>query len=634
MLTLSLNGNMIPVPEGFSMRLTIQSPVTNFEKIPFSYSLDFSLPINPHTSAALGHPERVAKVRLGASNRLSGFKVCFAGSTYLNGTLIVSVSGKTYNCTAVDLVGELAEKEQERSIREIPKFAEPITWENSNNYSPDTHPYCCFPIINQGFFKDRGVIARRTAKIPDRNDPEEFIDEQYDIEVLSYCFNKETMYRINAKNPDGTIKLKTSNIDITKLVEKYNTYSNSGLTVVTPFFFLKNIILEMLKSSGFHHNENILESSDYFKNLCIYNNFDITQMSFYTEAAQDGYWEQPPYTVGPDGKDIYDGEWKSAGSKIFEYQRKYTNNLTICKNHLPKMKVGEVLVSTQNLLNVCFDFLPNRQINVFSREDLLEMEAIDLEKYFLGEWFPGEKKNVALKFVREHDDSDEVFSERFTDLSDRIDDIKDPVADWTALLAVASPKEGDIRYMISTGAFFEFKMLQQSDSDPQTKERFEREVLGWEEISIGLQNGWYEYGREEVEEIKTGWSTCFGNSDHTLANQPGNQESFKSKKQDFKPRLLIYKGNNEGGTQTDNFSFEYGGNNGLLKTCWKRTAKWWANRLPMVGYFNFSENALRSIIHNKCLPYRTREASFMIEKIEVDLYIDHIGTAELTVYKR
>lgn len=623
MLTLSLQGLNIPLPVDFSMRLTIKSPVCAFDKIPFSYSLDFSLPRNRHTSAILGKPERVAKYRAGNDQKLPGFEVAYGGALFMAGTLLVKVSGNNYSLTVLDLVGELSEKEQERSILDIPKFAEPQTWENSANYTPDTHSYCCFPVINAGFFKDKGIVVKRT--VYENAKP---TSEQYDIEVLSYCFNAAAAYRVNALNEDKTVKLSTSNFNAIGKV-----YENGRVTVVTPFFFLKNIINESLKSNGFHIRENILNDSSNFRNICIYNKYDISETIF-LQGFQNMFGISP-ILLGPDGQMILVGSYyKSAGKNVVGYDRAYTLREMKMKDHLPKISFGNLLLSTQNLLNICFDFLPNRTVNVLYREDLLKHEAINLQKYFLGTWYPGEKKNVSLKFVREHDNSDLVFSERYTDLSDRRSNIKEPVANWEELLAIPYPYEGDIRQITSLGIFAEFKLITQTDPDPQTKEQFTIDVFGWEEISIGLQPGWYEYGRDETEEIKTSWSTCYGTVEDTLVNQPGNQSSWKDKQEALSPRLLIYKGNNQGGNQRSDFSFEFEGENGLLKTTWNRTAPWWANRLPLIGYFNFSANALRSIIWNKCLPYRTDETAFMIEKIEVDLFIGHIGVAELTVVKR
>lgn len=615
MLTISLNNKSIPLPRGFSMQLTIQSPVCDFEKIPFSYSLDFNLPLNRSISAIMGHPERIAKRIAGNDLEIPGLEIRFDGALLIAGTLTVSVSGDNLNCSVIDRVGELSQREQERNILEIPEMSDTVDWVNTTEYPPSEHPYCCFPIINPGFFRGKGQLVERTSN-----------GEKYNTEILTYCFDKMSIFRVNATNVGNTIKTLESDIELTA-----PAYEAGRLTVVTPFFYLKNIVNLALKANGIHVKSSILDDSTYFKNICIYNNFDITR----TELLHTGVviYEDHYYELNENNDPVMVSDTRSRGYKINTYRRNYGPYITI-KNHLPKMSVGQMLVSTQNLLNVAFDFLPNNTVNVHSREDLLNMPAINIQKYLIGSWNKLPRKQVALKFVREHDKKDEVFAERFTDLTDRRTDIKEPVNNWAALDAITSPAEGEIRFLRNLGVFVEYKWLNKSDVEQQTNGIITTDVLGWEEISIGLQNGWYEYGRNEVEEIKSEWGTCYGNTEHTLVNQPGKMPNWKSTENDIGPRLLIYKGNNTGGNQTVGFSFEYEGNTGLIKNQWGRTAKWWANRQPATAKFQFTANALRSIIWNKCIPYRTDEMAFIIDKINVQIFDDHIEPATITAFRR
>lgn len=615
MLTITLKNKAIPLPRNFSMNLTIQSPVCDFEKIPMSYSLDFNLPINRFTSAILGHPERVTKYSPGNDLHIPGLEVRFDGALLIAGTLTVAVDRDNYNCSIIDKVGELSEREQSRNILEIPEFDQLVLWNNIGNYTPDEYPYCFFPLINPGFFRGKGQVVTRKVGA-----------EEYDTEILTYCFDKTSIFRVNATNEGGTLKALDTDIPQTS-----PEYEAARLYVLTPFFWLKNIVNMAIKANNMHVKTSVLNSSSSFKNLCIYNNFDITstELNFLGETI----YEEHYYELNENNEPMMVSDIRSKGHKINTYHRSYGPWIRI-KNHLPKMTVGELLVSTQNLVNVVFDFLPNNTVDVHSREDLLAMPSKNIQKYMIGSWMKSPRKQVALKFVREHDKTDGVFAERYTDLSDRLDDIKEPVASWSALDAIANPEEGEIRFLQNPGVFVEFKWLNKSETEEQTGALITNDLLGWEEISIGLQTGWHEYGRSEVEEIKTKWSTCYGTASETLTNQPGKMQNWKNKEEDISPRLLIYKGNNTGGNQAPGFSFEYGGENGLLKNCWARTAKWWANRQPVTGNFQFTANALRSIIWNKCLPYRTDEMAVMIEKISVPLYVDHIGIAEVTAYKR
>jgi len=73
MLALTLNGQLIPIPQDFSMRLTWKSPICDFEKIPSSYGLGISLPINEYTRSIFGNPERFTKYRSGNDQKFPGF---------------------------------------------------------------------------------------------------------------------------------------------------------------------------------------------------------------------------------------------------------------------------------------------------------------------------------------------------------------------------------------------------------------------------------------------------------------------------------------------------------------------------------------------------------------------------------
>lgn len=625
MLTHTLNNRNIPLPLEFSQRITIKTPVFSFDRIPFSYSLDFSLPMTDEILAIFEHPNRVTKRRLINDQQFTGYEIRFDGALFMRGTLSVYVSGNTLSCTLVDLLGELTEAEQERSILDILKFMEEIDFENSNNYSPDTHPYCCFPVINPGFFKDKGIKVKKEVYA---NVPGEGLvktDETYETEILTYLFNKSVASRVNALNEDGTIKKLPSDIAVSG-----TAYETGEVSVITPFFFLNYIIKEALKESNFHIIENYINDHPELRKICLYNNYDITS-TYYGVGLFDLY-EQFSFLNPNDGNQLI-VDYSSAGKQIVNYVRSYPDKIII-KNHLPKMTFGDLLLSTQNTFNLCFDFLPNATVNVFSREDLLTRVAIDINKYLIGEMYPGIKENTAINFIRSTDNNDQVFTERWIDLNDRRKDIKAPVTDWTALLATPSPVEGDIRFVITSNKYCEYKWSTQTYKDFNFQDQT-RDVLGWEEISISLQNGWYEFGRKNTKDIKTNWGTCYSAAGNTLVNQQGNQNSWRAAKQSFSPRLLIYAGNNQGGNEVENLSFEYEKeDNGLIEKCWKNTVRMLSDALPMVGNFDFPVNVIRSLIYNKCLPYRTNEASFLIDEISFDMYSNKIGTVELKVFKR
>lgn len=399
-----------------------------------------------------------------------------------------------------------------------------------------------------------------------------------------------------------------------------------------------------MKDNRFYIRANYLNEDEQLRNLCIYNSYDLT-ITRYLQTGEIIYQDQ---VVDRDenGDIVLVNMLHSVGVKLYSYLRGYfsiipdSDNIPQAgcwitpKNHLPKMKLGELILSLQNLVNVCFHFLPDNTVNIYSREQLLADPAADLDPWFLGVWEIGEQKQVSLKFTREHDSNDLVFSERYHDLTDRRADIREPVADWTALLAIENASEGEIRLMTANNTFYEYRWITQTTMDNSTMASDTTDVLGWEEISIGLQNGWYAFGRDQVEEIKSSWSTCLGNDQLTLVNQPGNMNAWKAKAQAFSPRLLINNPNNTGGTMNSGFSFEYEKpGTGLFALYWKNWNPFWANRLEVSGGFDLPVNVLRYVIYNICQKYRTREGEFLIEEMSCELFIDRIGTTKIKGFK-
>ena len=188
--------------------------------------------------------------------------------------------------------------------------------------------------------------------------------------------------------------------------------------------------------------------------------------------------------------------------------------------------------------------------------------------------------------------------------------------------------------MKANNTFYEYKWITQEKVNGTTMATDTTDVLGWKEISIGLQNGWHEFGREQVEEIKSSWSSCYGNEQLTLVNQPGNMNTWKAKTQAFSPRLMISNGNNAGGTQNANFSFEYETEGkGILPNYWKNWNRFWADRLEVSGDFDLPVNVLRHVIYNICSKYQTREGEFLIEEMSCELFIDRIGTTQIKGFK-
>jgi hypothetical protein len=142
MLTLTLNGNNIPLAAGFSMRLTWKNPACAFDKIPGSFGLGITFPINEYTRALFGFLERFAKYRpsTGSGNdicqKFPGFEIRFGGVLLMAGTLTITASNPssdsgadgTYEASLIDQVGVLGELEQQHDLLDIPAFSRELDW--------------------------------------------------------------------------------------------------------------------------------------------------------------------------------------------------------------------------------------------------------------------------------------------------------------------------------------------------------------------------------------------------------------------------------------------------------------------------------------------------------------------------
>jgi hypothetical protein len=402
---------------------------------------------------------------------------------------------------------------------------------------------------------------------------------------------------------------------------------------VSPCFYLKYVFDELLKQYGFYiTTENYFSLKigeytiqDYF---VLYNNYDITTTYFQTLAgAEYMYWGKYGDSTDPMG----------FGYKISHIKRMAVSNRNFrISNHIPRIKLADFLLGIQNLLNIVFVFRSNKTIEIVRREDILLGESFDLDKYFVGEWSLGEKRQSSLKFLMEHDGNDGIFSERYTDLSDRLKDLGEPVEGWSDLAAISVATVGEIRYLTGQGVYCEYKWLTKTETDPDTKEDVETQYLGWEEISIKLQPGWINYGEEEVEEIKTLFSTVFSppgvlGMDFTgHVSQKGNSDDKRNTFNNFSPRIIY----DLGGANALISSLEWDkAEQGILDRRYKYWGPFWANRLPVEGSFHLPLNVLYYVVNNIYGKFRTRHGEFIIESMEAEFKGDIVGKTYVTGYK-
>jgi len=154
-------------------------------------------------------------------------------------------------------------------------------------------------------------------------------------------------------------------------------------------------------------------------------------------------------------------------------------------------------------------------------------------------------------------------------------------------------------------------------------------------ISIGFQNAFYNYGKEEEEEISTNFSTLFRNDEYdTFTHQKGNIDSNKYSWESFSPRLLFYWGTNYGYYETANVSLDWEKKDiGLLDSRWKNWSRFWATRQPVETKANLSLGMLDQVINNIYRKFRAKEGEFIIEEISTEFRTNQVGISEIKGYK-
>jgi hypothetical protein len=167
--------------------------------------------------------------------------------------------------------------------------------------------------------------------------------------------------------------------------------------------------------------------------------------------------------------------------------------------------------------------------------------------------------------------------------------------------------------------------------DEQTNEEIKTDMLGWEHISLGLQNGFYNYGKDESEELPTKFSsftTHYRRSGNVMATafQRGNSGSLNYGKQSFSPR--IWSNSRE---QFGNFEWE--GENGIIDRRWTNTARFLSSRQAVSVKAQLPINILDYVIRNIPYKFRAREGEFLIEQLDVEFIATKIGVARLKGYK-
>lgn len=608
MLTIQVNHKYLVLNPDFSLQLRYSNPVCYFDQVPGARGIGITIPNNKHNRAILGNSERFAKFTTDKTSRkFPGTNIRFAGVLLLSGALVITDADKeSYSAWLQSDLGVLGDDQREKFITDLDWPTEvPFVNGTSSDFDDTTDMYGLRTVMNRTFWDGKG----KEAPVPIT-----YTDEDGDIQnklenqtVLTTEFGKNCYFTVNALAPDLTV-----------ITDKVGC-------VVSPFLYLRFVIKEALRLNKFFIDRNdmivdgeLLHILHPLKNLMVYNNFNIMKQILTTQLETVWIYSNELFMSIPVGvKEITEIEWD-------------INNFDV-KNLLPKIKLKDFILDIQNFLNFAFHFKDDNTLDIVDREKVIDQDPVDIDKYHVGQWHNGDQSDVTLKFISEYDKDDSMFGDDFHDLSDRRNDYGEMVETYEDLLEIEDPQIGEIRLVRRENRVYEYKWQIISTEDLL---RYEEQIdaLGWEFIANGPQP-LHVGSSPEIEEIKTGISTPsrrsgdVGFSWNHVVMQKGNVELSKTTWNDFTFRLMcdmdIFKSE----------SLNWEGEAGLYKRRWKNFAPFWKNRLPISGEFNFPVSVLSFVKNNITSKFMTREGTFLIKDIEVDISLYHIGVTKIEGFK-
>ncbi len=630
MLTLSYNGQNIPLDDNFSIRLTWVNPACYFDKIPGDYGVGIDIPVNEYSRTYFGNPHRFEKYTPGSEfvndRKFENVEIRYSGMLLMSGTLnITNATPETYTGWLQSDVGVMGEEQREKYINELPWNDDGTTdtdFVNKADYIEGEDDYCCAEIHNLIWWDDKGRVETETIKYFNEDGEEEMKEE--DITVLTTKFKENFLSYINQRSGDNSINV----IGIDTL---------STACVLSPFLFLSFAVKEILKMCEWYIEKNILtgegiesgKENDVFEGLFIYNNWSIVKNSFATS--------EQVISVYDDVTHQYSEKTVNQIETIYwEFDTVKYNNM------VPRIKLADFLISLQNYLNIVFFFKPGHKVDIIDREAIMDTEAIDLADWFLDEWIMGERKNVKLKFVSEYDKEDRMYGDEFHDLSDRLDDILEAVETFDELEAITTDPEGSIRLVIEENNYYEFKWSVEVGLD-ELRYEHQLDIREWRFISTGPQPYYFNSEGNDEEEINTGASCLKMNNEigWPIANgrpqvlQKGNFDMIKNVWNDFSLRLMYYHGRDYAYTTNidDTMDLNWEEDNGIFDVRWKKWSRFWANRLPVEGKFALPMNMIYYVVNNITNKFRTRHGEFLIEEMEVEIGLNLVGNTTIRGYK-
>lgn len=644
MLSFTINNEPVVLDHDTSVQLVWQNPACNFKDFPGDVGLGIDIPVNDHNRMLLGNPERFERQANENKRELPNFEIRYSGVLLMRGTLVIESAGnETYSGWLRSETGNLGKWHREKFIHDSISFHEEKSFENKAYYYPETDHYNCPEIYNPMFFRDKGQFIKgyRYSVNPNYGkktykwkwigfepviDTETHITEKVDSEDYTEAFLYTANWRVNNKS----IYLDILAPDSQSKTDADSIRDNLKVAVVSPMLYLNYVLRTLFKDAGFSLRENFLEEHEDLKKLVMYHNFDITNIEYFSKYTEVVIRENDIYYKDRLAEYLHTNQsygWKT------DMVRRYVDKFQY-KELLPNVQLKDFLVSIQNLLNVFFHFVPGRKIvDVIDRESILDEEAIDIENYVTGMWNIDEKKNVTLKFAMEHDSNDVIINERWHDIEEYREKEKEPVNTWDDLKNVPNPEMDEIRFVRESNTYAQYKLWLLEKFDEEASTNIQEKYIGWNQLSIAWQHGFFNYGQEEEEEINTKFSTLVEEG-QAGTRQKGNIRSDLFAWESFSPRLLFVEPNGTAKYKTSNIALDWEKEEtGLMETRWKYWKRIWSTRQQVETEAHFHLGILEHAIANIYKKFRAREGEFIIEEMRTEFRMNEIGMTKIRGYK-
>lgn len=603
MLTLDINNRFLVLNPDFTVMLRWSNPACFMDSIPGDVGVNISIPANEVNRAILGNPEMFEKYAAAGDRKHTRATLRFSGVMLISGTLVVQGAAESYDCWLQSDLGAMAEALEEKKITEF-TWPTAQTFTHQASWDDETDDYGLQYVYNPGFWEGKGKEVDTTIQYNDING-----DPQTKTE------SKSVIMQAHYDNYYGAVNLYETNLLL-----------SSGC-VISPFLHLRYALSESLRLNKWFINRNdMTDTGDestpvetMFKNLRIYNNYNIVTPTFTTVPFNISIWDYNANSYfSPTANDVMTfTTWAVAA---FNYA-----------DLLPKISFKEFLLSIQNTLNFVFRFRSDMLVDIIDRNAIPATTPIDIDTWHMGTFEIGERKELTLKFMPEYDNDDANFDTNFEDLTDRADDFGADVADQTALLAIASPDFGELRMVTSENKIYEYKWKVVAQEDALQGE-IQYDVLGWEFVSVGPQP--YLFGTGDTqEEIKSAIGPIQNYESTTPGTyipevwQHGNLSINRSAWNDFSLRLL------NGNFTTFPDSLWWDGPNGLFATRWQQWARFWSTRLAITTEFALPVNVIVMVTDNITSKFKTKQGEFIIEEMETEFSLDSIGKTRVKGYK-